>query len=95
MADPKRLSFASSPIESCIEGFGGRGIMRQTVLLHQPVLMVCAVIFFVVSFSLVYISFRTSAPHVRALVGGGFFLLASLLLLWKDFAPSGFDKKAL
>jgi hypothetical protein len=64
-------------------------------LLHQPVLMVCAVIFFVVSFSLVYISFRTSAPHVRALVGGGFFLLASLLLLWKDFAPSGFDKKAL
>ena len=67
--------------------------MRQPVLLRQPVLVSCTLLFFCVSFGSVYISFRTSAPHIRGLVGGGFFLLASLLLLWKDLAPSGSTKK--
>ena len=67
--------------------------MRQPVLLRQPVLVSCTLLFFCVSFGSVYISFRTSAPHIRGLVGGGFFLLASLLLLWKDLAPSGLTKK--
>jgi hypothetical protein len=42
--------------------------------------------FFVVGFGALYILFRASAPHIRGLVGGGLFLLASLLLLYKDFA---------
>jgi hypothetical protein len=48
----------------------------------------CALVIFLVSFSAVYIFFRASAPHVRGLVGGGFFLLTSLLFLGKDFAPT-------
>jgi hypothetical protein len=46
-----------------------------------------ALLLFAVSFGAIYISFRTSTPPTRGLVGGGFFLLASLLLLWKDLAP--------
>ena len=61
----------------------GEGMMRQ------PVLVSCTLVIFIVTFASVYISFRASAPHVRGLVGGGFFLLASLLLLWREFAPSG------
>jgi hypothetical protein len=66
--------------------------MRQPILLR--VLVSGTLLFFIVSFGSVYISFRASAPHVRGLVGGGFFLLASLLLLWKDFVPSALTKKA-
>jgi hypothetical protein len=54
----------------------------------------CAIVIFVVSFSAIYILFRASAPHVRGMVGGGFFLLASLLLLCTDLAPYVLVKKA-
>jgi len=54
----------------------------------------CALVVFLVSFGAVYIFFRASAPHVRGLVGGGFFLLTSLLFLGKDFAPSALAKRA-
>jgi hypothetical protein len=62
--------------------------------MRHLIVVSCAIFIFVVSFSAVYIFFRTSAPHVRGLVGGGFFLLASLLFLCKDFAPSTLAKKA-
>jgi hypothetical protein len=55
--------------------------------MRQVILALCALIVFVVSFAVTYISFRTSAPEIRGVVGGSFFLLAALLLLWKDFAP--------
>jgi hypothetical protein len=61
--------------------------------MRQPIVASCTLFIFVVSFSAVYISFRTSLPHIRGLVGGGFFLLASLLLLWKDFSSSTLTKK--
>jgi hypothetical protein len=63
--------------------------------MRQPLVVSCTLFLFVVSFSAVYISFRTSTPHIRGLVGGGFFFLASLLLLWKDFASSTLTKRAL
>jgi len=54
--------------------------------MRQPALLVsCTLFLFVVSFSALYVSFKASAPHVKGLVGGSFFLFASLLLLWKDF----------
>jgi hypothetical protein len=56
--------------------------------MRQPIVVSCTLLLFVVSFSAVYLSLRTSTPYIRGLVGGGFFFLASLLLLWKDFASS-------
>jgi hypothetical protein len=61
--------------------------MRRLVLLLTLLL-------FVASFSAIYISFRTSAPQIRALVGGGLFLLTSSLALWKDLA-SAVTRKAV
>ena len=55
--------------------------------MRQVILALCALTVFVVSFAVTYISFRTSAPEIRGVVGGSFFLLAALLLLWRDFAP--------
>jgi hypothetical protein len=55
--------------------------------MRQVILALCAFTVFVVSFAVIYISFRTSTPQLRGLVGGGFFLLAALVLLWRDFAP--------
>ena len=55
--------------------------------MRQPIVVLSALFLFVVSFGAIYISFRTSTPPTRGLVGGGFFLLASLLLLWNDLAP--------
>ena len=63
--------------------------------MRQPIVVSCTLLLFVVSFSAVYISFRTSTPHIRGLVGGGFFFLASLLLLWKDFTSSTLTKGAI
>jgi hypothetical protein len=61
--------------------------------MRHLIVVSCALVIFLVSFGAVYISFRASAPHVRGLVGGGFFLLTSLLLLlYKDFAPSTLAK---
>ena len=62
--------------------------------MRHLIVVSCALFVFVVSFSAVYIFFRASAPHVRGLVGGGFFLLTSLLFLFKDFAPSTLAKNA-
>ena len=62
--------------------------------MRHLIVVSCAVVVFVVSFSAIYILFRASAPHVRGLVGGGFFLLASLALLCTDFAPYALMKKA-
>jgi hypothetical protein len=75
---------------NCYRVIRGEGIMRQPVLLR--VLVSCALLFFIASFGSVYISFRASAPYIRGLVGGGFFLLASLLLLWKDLVPVALTK---
>ena len=61
--------------------------------MRQVILVLCALTAFVVSFAVIYISFRTSTPQVRGLVGGGFFLLATLVLLWRDFAPSALPKR--
>ena len=61
--------------------------------MRQVILALCALTVFVVSFSLSYISFRTSAPEIRGVVGGSFFLLAALLLLWRDFALSILPKR--
>jgi hypothetical protein len=55
--------------------------------MRQLIVVLSALFLFVVSFCTIYISFRTSTPPTRGLVGGGSFLLASLLLLWKDLAP--------
>jgi hypothetical protein len=63
--------------------------------MRQLIVVSCTLLLFVVSFSAVYISFRTSTPHIRGLVGGGFFFLASLLSLWKDFASSTSTKRAI
>ena len=52
----------------------------------------CALTAFVVSFAVIYMSLRTSAPEIRV-VGGGFFLPAVLLLLWRDVAPSILPKR--
>jgi len=59
----------------------GGGTMRQVIL------ALCALTVFLVSFAVIYISLRTSAPEIKGMVGAGFFLLAALLLLWRDFAP--------
>ncbi len=55
--------------------------------MRQLIVVLSALFLFVVSFGAIYISFRTSTPPTRGLVGGGCFLLASVLLLWKDLAP--------
>ena len=62
--------------------------------MRHLIVVSCALFIFVVSFSAVYICFRASAPHVRGLVGGGFFLLTSLLFFCKDYAPFTSAKKA-
>jgi hypothetical protein len=62
--------------------------------MRHLIVVSCAVVIFAVSFSAIYILFRASAPHVRGLVGGGFFLLGSLLLLCTDFVPYALVKKA-
>ena len=54
--------------------------------MRQIIVVSCTLFLFVVSFGAVYVSFRTSTPTIRGMVGGGFFLLASFLLLWKDLA---------
>jgi len=61
--------------------------------MRQVILALCALTVFVVSFAVTYISFRTSAPEIRGVVGGSFFLLAALLLLWRDFALSILPKR--
>jgi hypothetical protein len=61
--------------------------------MRQLVAVLCALFLFVVSFGAVYISFRTSTPPIRGVVGGGFFLLAAFLLLWKDLAPLSIARK--
>lgn len=61
--------------------------------MRQAGLALCALTVFVVSFAVIYISFRTSTPPVRGLVGGGFFLLAALLLLWRNIVPSILPKR--
>jgi hypothetical protein len=48
---------------------------------------------FVVAFTAVYISFRTSTQVIRGAVGGGFFFFTSLLLLWNEW-PSKVSKDA-
>jgi hypothetical protein len=60
--------------------------------MRQLVLLLVTLFLFVASFGAIYISFRTSAPQIRALVGGGFFLLISSLLLWKDFTSAAARK---
>ena len=61
--------------------------------MRQASLALCALTVFVVSFAVIYISFRTSTPQLGGLVGGGFFLLAALLLPWKDIVPSILPKR--
>jgi len=61
--------------------------------MRQAILALCASTIFVVSFAVIYISFRTSIPQVRGLAGGGFFLLVALLVLWRDFVPSILSKR--
>jgi hypothetical protein len=61
--------------------------------MRQLIVVLCTLFLFVVSFGAVYISFRTSTPLIRGVVGGGFFLLASFLLLWKDLAPLSIARK--
>jgi hypothetical protein len=56
------------------------GIMRRLAL------WAAAPLLFVVSFGAIYLSFRSSTPAVRGVVGSGFFLCISLLLLWREFA---------
>ncbi len=56
--------------------------------MRQLVSLLVISFLFVVSFVAIYISFRTSAPQIRALVGGGFFLLTSFVLLWKDLTSA-------
>lgn len=62
--------------------------------MRQVLLLLVALFLFVAAFGTIYISFRTSAPQIRALVGGGLFLLTSSLLLWKDLASAA-PRKAL
>jgi hypothetical protein len=54
--------------------------------MRQLILLLLLLFVFVASFSAIYISFRTSAPELKGLLGGGLFLTTSLLLLWKDLA---------
>lgn len=61
--------------------------------MRQPILLSCALLAFAASFAAAYLSFRTSAPQVKALIGGGMFLLAALGTLWKDFALLTFTRK--
>jgi hypothetical protein len=63
--------------------------------MRHLIVVSCTLFIFVLSFSAIYIFFRASAPHIRGLMGGGFFLLASLLLLGKDFASVTFTKRVL
>jgi len=56
------------------------GIMRRLAL------WAAAPLLFVVSFGAIYLSFRSSTPALKGVVGSGFFLCTSLLLLWKEFA---------
>jgi hypothetical protein len=60
--------------------------------MRQLIVVSCTLFLFIVSFSAVYIFFRASTPHIRGLVGEGFFLLVSLLLLCKNFAPTTLEK---
>ena len=62
--------------------------------MRQVVLSLLVLFVFVAAFGAIYISFRTSAPQIKALMGGGLFLLTSSLLLWKDLASTA-PKKAL
>ena len=61
--------------------------------MRQLIVALCTLFIFVVSFGAVYISFTTSTPPIRGMAGGGFFLLAAFLLLWKDFAPFSMARK--
>ena len=62
--------------------------------MRQLSVLLFALLLFIASFGAIYISFRTSAPQIRALMGGGLFLLTSFLLLWKDLASAA-PRKAL
>jgi len=56
--------------------------------MRQLIIVSCTLLLFVVSFCTLCVSFRTSTPPIRGMVGGGgFFLLASFFLLWKDSTP--------
>ena len=55
--------------------------------MRHLIVVSCALFIFVVSFIAVNVFFRASAPHVGGLIGGGFFLLTSLSLLYRDLAP--------
>ena len=63
--------------------------------MRQLIVVLCTLFLFVVSFGAVYISFITSTPLFRGVVGGGFFFLVSFLLLWKDMAPFSIARKVL
>ena len=78
--------FCPSLIETLTRDSGG--LMRQFTLL------VSALFLFVVAFTVIYVSFRTSTAAIKGVVGGGFFLLASLFLLWKDWRPRLSEKAA-
>ena len=56
--------------------------------MRQIVLLLVTLFVFVVAFSAIYILLRTSAPQIKAVVGGGLFLLAASWLLWKDLAAA-------
>jgi hypothetical protein len=56
--------------------------------MRQLALWSSALLFFVVAFGAIYLSFRSSAPALRGAVGGGFFVCIALLLLWKDLTVS-------
>jgi hypothetical protein len=72
------------------KGISGDG---TTSTMRQPILVLCTLFLFVVSFSAIYISFKTSTPPIKGLAGGGFFLLVSLLLLGRDVAGIHRNKK--
>jgi hypothetical protein len=57
------------------------GFMRQLFLLLSILAL------FVTAFTALYVSFRTSTQPVKGVVGGGFFLLVSLLMLWEGWRP--------
>jgi len=55
--------------------------------MRQFTLLLSALFLFVVAFAVIYVSLRASTAAIKGVVGGGFFLFASLFLLWKDWWP--------
>jgi hypothetical protein len=63
--------------------------------MRQLALWSSALLLFVVSFGVIYLSFRSSAPALRGAVGGGFFMCVALLLLWRDLMSVSIPKEEL